>query len=56
MQVNGEIDVDEHVVVPVERRAHAISGVGRNEHSLQGRWILTGDERVAHPKPRHGRA
>ena len=51
VQVDAQVDVDEQVTRPVERRADPVAGVGRDQHPLQRSRLLAGDQRVAHPHP-----
>ena len=51
LEVDGEVDVDEEVAAPVEHGADAVADVGGDQRALQGRGLLAGDERVAHPHP-----
>ena len=54
MEVHAEIDVDEQVGAPVERRADPVPGVRRDQHALQRRRLLLRQQRHprAHPHRR----
>ena len=55
MEVHGQVDVDEQVAAPVERRAHPVASIGRDQKPLQRRGLLAGDQRDVHPQPDGGR-